>query len=222
MYFPSQIELPETPLLNGPQQVDDGSPPGHLFANSSTPSLPDIAISTREHSFVKTAFDKRMCIFGLFGTDLTPSLLTARTCRVCLLTIKNSAVLCSQCSLISHFKCAVNAPPTCDLRAQLLLYAREAEKGKFRSALFQSHRRPKQHYSSDSSDSSVGRNTSRNPRAQIACPEEKVFQLRCAIALPRLFFTFQFVHIHFVTLPNHPSFLIILHPLRHLLLSTVT
>ncbi|KAJ7446686.1 Pkinase-domain-containing protein [Mycena latifolia] len=31
--------------------------------------------------------------------------------------------------LIAHSKCAVNAPPTCDLRAQLLLYAQYAEKG---------------------------------------------------------------------------------------------
>lgn len=50
-------------------------------------------------------------------------------CRVCLLNVKKIAVLCSECSLISHPKCAVNAPPTCDLRAQLLLYAQYAEKG---------------------------------------------------------------------------------------------
>lgn len=50
-------------------------------------------------------------------------------CRVCLLNVKKSAVLCEQCSLIAHSKCAMNAPPTCDLRAQLLLYARYAEQG---------------------------------------------------------------------------------------------
>jgi len=50
-------------------------------------------------------------------------------CRVCLLSVKKSAVLCAQCSLISHAKCALNAPPTCDLRAQLLMYAQFAEKG---------------------------------------------------------------------------------------------
>lgn len=48
-------------------------------------------------------------------------------CRVCLLDVKKSAVLCETCTLISHSKCAVNAPPTCDLRAQLLLYAQYAE-----------------------------------------------------------------------------------------------
>lgn len=35
-------------------------------------------------------------------------------------------MLCDQCSLIAHSKCAHNAPQTCDLRAQLLLYARHA------------------------------------------------------------------------------------------------
>jgi len=48
-------------------------------------------------------------------------------CRVCLLTVKRSAVLCTACSLISHSRCAINAPPTCDLRAQLMLYAQYAE-----------------------------------------------------------------------------------------------
>jgi len=50
-------------------------------------------------------------------------------CRVCLMNVKKSAVLCAQCSLIAHAKCAVNAPPTCDLRAQLLLYAKYSEMG---------------------------------------------------------------------------------------------
>lgn len=50
-------------------------------------------------------------------------------CRVCLLNVKKSAVLCAQCSLISHSKCAASAPPTCDLRAQLLLYAQYAQNG---------------------------------------------------------------------------------------------
>lgn len=43
--------------------------------------------------------------------------------------VKRSAVLCDQCSLIAHSKCAHNAPPTCNLRAQLLLYAQYAENG---------------------------------------------------------------------------------------------
>ena len=55
--------------------------------------------------------------------------LSAVICRVCNLPVKRSAVLCDQCSLIAHSKCAHNAPPTCNLRAQLLLYAQYAEKG---------------------------------------------------------------------------------------------
>lgn len=43
--------------------------------------------------------------------------------------MKKSAVLCEQCSLIAHTRCATNAPPTCDLRSQLLLYAQYAENG---------------------------------------------------------------------------------------------
>lgn len=50
-------------------------------------------------------------------------------CRVCLENVKKTAVLCAKCSLISHSKCASNAPQTCDLRSQLLLYAHYAEQG---------------------------------------------------------------------------------------------
>ena len=49
-------------------------------------------------------------------------------CRVCLQNVKKSAVLCEQCSLICHQRCSPNAPPTCDLRSQLLLYAQYAER----------------------------------------------------------------------------------------------
>jgi len=55
-------------------------------------------------------------------------------CRVCLSGVKKSAVLCAQCSLIAHGKCIANAPPTCDLRAQLLSYAKYAENGNPSSA----------------------------------------------------------------------------------------
>lgn len=96
------------------------SPPKHRHSASSQPSNNnsnnDSEISPRDHNFVKTTFSKPM------------------TCRVCLLHVKKHAVLCAQCSLIAHSKCATNAPPTCDLRAQLLLYARYAEKGNPSSA----------------------------------------------------------------------------------------
>lgn len=54
-------------------------------------------------------------------------------CRVCLENVKKTAVLCAKCSLISHSKCAPNAPQTCDFRSQLLLYAHYAEQGSPRS-----------------------------------------------------------------------------------------
>ncbi|KAF9466088.1 hypothetical protein BDZ94DRAFT_1158523 [Collybia nuda] len=107
----SQIEMPQSPVSESfSHHADDlvsGSPPGrHVHALQS---MADNNISPREHSFVKTTFSKPM------------------VCRVCLLNVRRSAVLCAQCSLISHSKCASNAPPTCDLRAQLLLYAKYAE-----------------------------------------------------------------------------------------------
>ncbi|KAJ7285231.1 kinase-like domain-containing protein [Mycena rebaudengoi] len=114
--FLSQIDMPDSPASHdGHSSADDhisGSPP--RVSISSRPM--DQGISSREHSFVKTTFSKPM------------------VCRVCLLNVKKSAVLCEQCSLIAHSKCANNAPPTCDLRAQLLLYAQYAETGNSRSA----------------------------------------------------------------------------------------
>lgn len=105
--FLAHIDMPESPV-DGDVPVSS-SPPRRRISLSSRPMDQDI--SPREHSFVKTTFSKPM------------------VCRVCLLNVKKSAVLCEQCSLIAHSKCAVNAPPTCDLRAQLLLYAQYAEKG---------------------------------------------------------------------------------------------
>ncbi|KAJ7483244.1 kinase-like domain-containing protein [Mycena latifolia] len=105
--FPAQIDMPESPV-DGDDPISS-SPPGRRVSFSSRPMDQDI--SPRDHSFVKTTFSKPM------------------VCRVCLLNVRKSAVLCEQCSLIAHSQCAVNAPPTCDLRAQLLLYSQYAEKG---------------------------------------------------------------------------------------------
>jgi hypothetical protein len=49
----------------------------------------------------------------------------AMVCRVCMGGVKRSAVICDKCNLITHSKCAHEAPPTCDLRSQLLLYAEQ-------------------------------------------------------------------------------------------------
>ncbi|KAF8074848.1 STE/STE11/cdc15 protein kinase [Lyophyllum atratum] len=110
----SQMDMADSPIAESSARVDEqgkSSPFGHPTPEVPIRPLADNDISPREHSFVKTTFSKPM------------------VCRVCLLNVKKSAVLCAQCSLIAHSKCAVNAPPTCDLRSQLLLYAKYAEKG---------------------------------------------------------------------------------------------
>lgn len=40
-------------------------------------------------------------------------------------SVKRSAVICDKCNLITHSKCAPEAPPTCELRSQLLKYAEQ-------------------------------------------------------------------------------------------------
>ena len=50
--------------------------------------------------------------------------------------VKKGAVLCSDCSLIAHSKCAGRAPPTCDLRSKLLMHAQFAERGSSPADLF--------------------------------------------------------------------------------------
>ncbi|KAF7308499.1 hypothetical protein HMN09_00698900 [Mycena chlorophos] len=99
----AQLDVPEPPI-EGEVHVSS-SPPGRRV--SRTPL--DTEISSHDHAFVKTTFSKPM------------------VCRVCLLNIKKSAVLCEQCTLVAHSKCAINAPRTCDLHVQLLLYAQYAE-----------------------------------------------------------------------------------------------
>ncbi|KAF9563140.1 hypothetical protein CPC08DRAFT_761081 [Agrocybe pediades] len=110
--FFAQLDSPDSPVSASPKRDDIGKI-AHINRRTSASSVRpgENEFSPREHTFVKTTFSKPM------------------VCRVCLSSVKKTAVLCSQCSLISHSKCAVNAPPTCDLRAQLLLYAQYAEKG---------------------------------------------------------------------------------------------
>ncbi|EMD38930.1 hypothetical protein CERSUDRAFT_112640 [Gelatoporia subvermispora B] len=108
--FLANVEMPD-PDRSTPEQ----RPPLEKVMSTPSPRRrmsndPD-AIAPREHSFVKTTFGKPVI------------------CRVCLQNVKKSAVLCEQCSLIAHSRCSANAPPTCDLRAQLLLYAQYAEHG---------------------------------------------------------------------------------------------
>ena len=50
------------------------------------------------------------------------------TCRVCNQPVKKSAVFCTECSLISHSKCASDAPETCDLRAQVIRLSQDLQR----------------------------------------------------------------------------------------------
>ncbi|KAF7372100.1 Cell division control protein [Mycena venus] len=111
--FLAQIEIPNS-LPEGEEPISGSPPARHI--SFSRPMVQDMSL--REHLFVKTTFSKPM------------------VCRVCLLNVKKSAVLCEQCSLIAHSKCAVNAPHTCDFRAQLLPYSQFAEKGNPLNAYF--------------------------------------------------------------------------------------
>ncbi|KAF9645362.1 hypothetical protein BDM02DRAFT_3189769 [Thelephora ganbajun] len=103
---------PKTPVRDEASRIEE---PPQIHPSPPTParrtSQDNDNPAVQEHSFVKTTFGKPVI------------------CRVCNLPVKRSAVLCDQCSLIAHSKCAHNAPPTCNLRAQLLLYAQYAEKG---------------------------------------------------------------------------------------------
>ncbi|KAL6298975.1 hypothetical protein BKA93DRAFT_743141 [Sparassis latifolia] len=106
----ANIEMPDpdrspTDQLSRLNERLSRSPTRRRLSNDIEP------VSPREHSFVPTTFGKPVI------------------CRVCQQSVKKSAVLCEQCSLIAHVKCAGSAPPTCDLRTQLLLYAQYAEIG---------------------------------------------------------------------------------------------
>ncbi|KAG5654371.1 hypothetical protein H0H81_003829 [Sphagnurus paluster] len=110
----AQYDMPESSTSDAGSRADEKIKTSALHRRISEASIRPLAdndISPRAHSFVKTTFSKPMI------------------CRVCTTNVKKSAVLCAHCSLIAHSKCAVDAPPTCDLRAQLLLYAKYAEQG---------------------------------------------------------------------------------------------
>lgn len=76
---------------------------------TTSPGEPEFVV--KPHSFVKTTFSKPV------------------TCKVCQQSVKKSAVLCEECSLICHRDCAKDASSHCDVRAQLLLYSQYAQSG---------------------------------------------------------------------------------------------
>lgn len=112
-------------LLDSPRIGDD-----FLSRSPATPQVPlspDSVEGSRQHSFIKTTFGK--CMIHVFWciSPLIVSLFIAVICRVCHQHIKRSGVLCEECGLIAHPRCAADAPPSCDIRAQLLLYAQYSQ-----------------------------------------------------------------------------------------------
>jgi len=101
---------------------------GYL-AHPSSPTWLCLALtlSSRRHS-------QRVCCsleWHSFAADCEP---VAVTCRVCHLPIKKNAVVCEECTLICHARCATEAPATCDVRTKLLLFAHYANPGAANSA----------------------------------------------------------------------------------------
>ncbi|SAM63749.1 related to ser/thr protein kinase [Ustilago bromivora] len=79
------------------------------MANSSLLDLGLIADEqAKPHAFVKSTFSK------------------AVICKICRKPVKKHAVLCEECGLVCHARCAVHAPSPCNLRAQLLLFQQRA------------------------------------------------------------------------------------------------
>jgi len=105
------LDIPhsESPLPDLWNRSDElaASPGGRLLA---TPGAESEMSMPRAHSFVKVSKMSKAVI-----------------CRVCHQSVTKSAVLCEECSLIAHARCANDAPPTCDLRAQLLQYAQYSQ-----------------------------------------------------------------------------------------------
>lgn len=83
-----------------------------LLSPVGEPSLLDLGLLTDEeakpHAFVKSTFSK------------------AVVCKICREPVKKHAVLCEECGLVCHARCAVHAPSPCNLRAQLLLFQQRA------------------------------------------------------------------------------------------------
>lgn len=104
----------ESPFSVASVQEETSKSPRRRLSSGPSPPIPlleDTPFTPRDHSFIKTTFGKPM------------------VCRVCMGSVKRSAVICDKCNLITHSKCAPEAPPTCDFRSQLLLYAQYAEQG---------------------------------------------------------------------------------------------
>ena len=100
-----------------PVPLDGRSPEGaanldRALSPLQDPSLLDLSSSlmdeAKPHAFVKSTFSK------------------AVQCKICREPVKKHAVLCEECGLVCHARCAGQAPSPCNLRAQLLLFQHRA------------------------------------------------------------------------------------------------
>ncbi|SCZ90768.1 BZ3500_MvSof-1268-A1-R1_Chr1-3g02231 [Microbotryum saponariae] len=90
------------PLVQSPRATTfiDGDTPLPILKRETTTTSVHNDVAIRTHLFVKTTFSK------------------AIDCRLCDERTKRQAVLCSQCGLVAHIRCAEFAPE-CDLRSLL-------------------------------------------------------------------------------------------------------
>ncbi|KAG2075689.1 Pkinase-domain-containing protein [Suillus decipiens] len=121
----NRVESPFSESVASVQEEPSKSPRRRLSSELSSPiSLPDdTPFTPRDHSFIKTTFGKREPEICGMSTSLI--MFIAMVCRVCMGSVKRGAVICDKCNLITHSKCAPEAPLTCDLRSQLLQYAEQ-------------------------------------------------------------------------------------------------
>ncbi|TKY87738.1 hypothetical protein EX895_003319 [Sporisorium graminicola] len=101
------------PSISSPAQTPmpiPGSPT--VLSPAGETSMLDLGLMADEeakpHAFVKSTFSK------------------AVVCKICREPVKKHAVLCEECGLVCHARCAVHAPSPCNLRAQLLLFQHRA------------------------------------------------------------------------------------------------
>ncbi|PWN46866.1 Pkinase-domain-containing protein [Violaceomyces palustris] len=109
---------PMSGLILSPEQAP--SPHERGMSPLQNPSLLDLNGSgieeAKPHAFVKSTFSK------------------AVQCKICREPVKKHAVLCEECGLVCHARCAGLAPSSCSLRAQLLMFQHRASVEQSRGA----------------------------------------------------------------------------------------
>ncbi|GAC72363.1 MEKK and related serine/threonine protein kinases [Moesziomyces antarcticus T-34] len=107
--------LPPIDTASARQTAKATSPspaPAAMLSPGGDASMLDLSLvgdeEAKPHAFVKSTFSK------------------AVVCKICREPVKKHAVLCEECGLVCHARCAGNAPSPCNLRAQLLLFQQRA------------------------------------------------------------------------------------------------